>query len=97
MVGASFCLTLAFARAFCCFLPCSINKYQDIQRPLLRFAAAEEALDGYAEAKPMVFCGLYPTEAEEYEVLCCQNCCSPPSPPAGDSGAVCREGGGEEG
>lgn len=30
---------------------------------------ASEPLDGYAEAKPMVFCGLYPTEAEDYEVL----------------------------
>lgn len=30
--------------------------------------AAAEPLAGYEEAKPMVFCGLYPTDAEEYEV-----------------------------
>ena len=30
---------------------------------------AEEALPGYAEAKPMVFCGLFPTDADQYPDL----------------------------
>jgi GTP-binding protein LepA len=30
---------------------------------------AVEALDGYAEAKPMVFCGLFPTDADQYPEL----------------------------
>jgi GTP-binding protein LepA len=30
---------------------------------------ATEALDGYAEAKPMVFCGLFPTDADQYPEL----------------------------
>ncbi len=30
---------------------------------------AEEALPGYAEAKPMVFCGLFPTNADQYPDL----------------------------
>ena len=30
---------------------------------------AEIALDGYREAKPMVFCGLFPTEADDYPDL----------------------------
>lgn len=30
---------------------------------------ATEALPGYAEAKPMVFCGLFPTDANQYEGL----------------------------
>ncbi len=30
---------------------------------------AAEALDGYAEAKPMVFCGLFPTDADQYPEL----------------------------
>ena len=72
MLAGSFCLPPAFARTLL-FLPCTIiSRYQYIiTRPLLRFAAAEKALEGYAEAKPMVFCGLYPTEAEEYEVRYC--------------------------
>ena len=32
-------------------------------------APAEEALPGYTEAKPMVFCGLFPTEADQYPDL----------------------------
>ena len=32
-------------------------------------APADEALPGYAEAKPMVFCGLFPTEADQYPDL----------------------------
>ena len=30
---------------------------------------AEDALPGYAEAKPMVFCGLFPTDADQYPDL----------------------------
>ncbi len=30
---------------------------------------AEEPLPGYAEAKPMVFCGMFPTEADQYPDL----------------------------
>ena len=32
-------------------------------------ALADEALPGYTEAKPMVFCGLFPTEADQYPDL----------------------------
>ena len=32
-------------------------------------AQAAEPLPGYAEAKPMVFCGLFPTDADQYEDL----------------------------
>ena len=32
-------------------------------------APAEEPLPGYTEAKPMVFCGLFPTEADQYPDL----------------------------
>ncbi|PSN19069.1 elongation factor 4 [filamentous cyanobacterium CCP5] len=31
--------------------------------------AATEALPGYVEAKPMVFCGLFPTDADQFEEL----------------------------
>ncbi len=31
--------------------------------------AATEALPGYTEAKPMVFCGLFPTDSEQFEDL----------------------------
>ena len=31
--------------------------------------SAEEALPGYTEAKPMVFCGLFPTDADQYADL----------------------------
>lgn len=31
--------------------------------------AATEALAGYAEAKPQVFCGLFPTDADDYQGL----------------------------
>ena len=30
---------------------------------------AEKALEGYLEPKPMVFCGLYPIEGDEFESL----------------------------
>ncbi len=33
----------------------------------LASAQAEEPLPGYTEAKPMVFCGLFPTDSEQYE------------------------------
>ena len=32
-------------------------------------APTEEALPGYTEAKPMVFCGLFPTDADQYKDL----------------------------
>ncbi len=32
-------------------------------------APADEPLAGYVEAKPMVFCGLFPTDSDEYEDL----------------------------
>ncbi len=31
--------------------------------------AADDALDGYEEPKPMVFCGLYPVDGDEFESL----------------------------
>lgn len=34
-------------------------------------SAAAMPLEGYEEAKPMVFCGLYPSEADDYEVGYC--------------------------
>lgn len=34
-----------------------------------RFHGAEEALEGYTEAKPMVFSGLYPLDGSDYPVL----------------------------
>jgi GTP-binding protein LepA len=35
----------------------------------LSAAAAPEPLPGYTEAKPMVFCGLFPTDADQFEDL----------------------------
>ncbi|WP_448598767.1 translation elongation factor 4 [Thermoleptolyngbya sp.] len=35
----------------------------------LATAPAKEPLPGYTEAKPMVFCGLFPTDADEFEDL----------------------------
>lgn len=35
----------------------------------LATAAAPEPLPGYTEAKPMVFCGLFPTDADQFEDL----------------------------
>ncbi len=35
----------------------------------LQDSPAEEALPGYTEAKPMVFCGLFPTDADQYPDL----------------------------
>jgi GTP-binding protein LepA len=35
----------------------------------LATAAALDALPGYTEAKPMVFCGLFPTDADQFEDL----------------------------
>jgi GTP-binding protein LepA len=35
----------------------------------LAYAPATEALPGYAEAKPMVFCGLFPIDADQYPDL----------------------------
>lgn len=35
----------------------------------LAAAPAKEPLPGYTEAKPMVFCGLFPTDADEFEDL----------------------------
>jgi GTP-binding protein LepA len=35
----------------------------------LATASAPEPLPGYAEAKPMVFCGLFPTDADQFEDL----------------------------
>jgi elongation factor 4 len=35
----------------------------------LKRAPAEEALPGYTEAMPMVFCGLFPTDSEQYPEL----------------------------
>ncbi|MEO1620093.1 MAG: translation elongation factor 4 [Cyanobacteria bacterium J06632_3] len=32
-------------------------------------SAAPEPLEGYVEAKPMVFCGLFPTDSDQYEDL----------------------------
>lgn len=35
----------------------------------LAYAPAPEALPGYTEAKPMVFCGLFPTDSDQYGAL----------------------------
>jgi len=29
---------------------------------------AQEALDGYEDVQPMVYCGLFPTNADDYQV-----------------------------
>jgi len=39
------------------------------RRRLRRRAPAAEALGGYAEVQPMVFCGLFPTEADRFPDL----------------------------
>lgn len=32
---------------------------------------ASEALAGYEDVQPMVYCGLFPTDADDYQVCCC--------------------------
>jgi GTP-binding protein LepA len=49
-----------------------IKQLQDVKvgdTVTLASAPAEEAMPGYREAKPMVFCGLYPADNTDYEAL----------------------------
>jgi hypothetical protein len=36
--------------------------------PLPRQVPAASALDGYEDVQPMVYCGLFPTDADDYQV-----------------------------
>ncbi|NJN87230.1 MAG: elongation factor 4 [Leptolyngbyaceae cyanobacterium SL_7_1] len=54
------------------YLAASIRSVEDARvgdTLTLAAAAAKEPLPGYTEAKPMVFCGLFPTDSDQFEDL----------------------------
>jgi translation elongation factor EF-4 len=56
------------------YLAASIKSVQDARvgdTVTLKKAPAEEALPGYQDVQPMVYCGLFPTDTDDYQVGGC--------------------------
>lgn len=53
------------------YLAAQIKSVQDARvgdTVTLKKVPAAEALDGYEDVQPMVYCGLFPTDADDYQV-----------------------------
>ncbi len=53
------------------YLAAQIKSVQDARvgdTVTLKRAQAEQALDGYEDVQPMVYCGLFPTDTDDYQV-----------------------------